>query len=203
MERSPIDSKIVPIERITHVIVLLRGHKVMLDADLAALYGVETRALIQAVKRNADRFPADFMISLTTRGRVSKITNCDLKEEPRSAPEVPPLRFHGAGDRDALIGSTQPSSGSGQHRNHAGIRATTARLGVDRGARQAARRARTKVRRAVRRRVSSDSQARSAAGIQEAPDRVQDEPDSAGVSQTTGCIPRSVNPVGPGGVSVT
>ncbi|MBI5480786.1 MAG: ORF6N domain-containing protein [Deltaproteobacteria bacterium] len=45
-------------------ILLVRGHKVMLDADLAALYGVETRALVQAVKRNLDRFPEDFMFQL-------------------------------------------------------------------------------------------------------------------------------------------
>lgn len=53
---------------IVHVerkILLLRGERVMLDADLAELYGVETRALLQAVKRNAERFPADFMFQLT------------------------------------------------------------------------------------------------------------------------------------------
>jgi len=42
----------------------IRGHKVMLDADLAELYGVQTKALIQAVKRNSARFPSDFMFSL-------------------------------------------------------------------------------------------------------------------------------------------
>jgi hypothetical protein len=46
-------------------IVLVRGQRVMLDTDLAALYGVEVKALNQAVKRNADRFPADFMFQLT------------------------------------------------------------------------------------------------------------------------------------------
>jgi hypothetical protein len=46
-------------------ILLVRGHKVMLDADLATLYGVETRALIQAVKRNLRRFPDDFMFQLS------------------------------------------------------------------------------------------------------------------------------------------
>ena len=45
--------------------LLMRGQKVMLDADLAELYGVETRALVQAVKRNRERFPADFMFQLT------------------------------------------------------------------------------------------------------------------------------------------
>jgi hypothetical protein len=56
---------IVPIEHIERAILVLRGHKVMLDADLARLYGVETRALIQAVKRNINRFPEDFMFQLT------------------------------------------------------------------------------------------------------------------------------------------
>ena len=56
---------LVPIERIESLIFLLRGHKVMLDADLAELYGVETKALNQAVKRNLDRFPEDFMFRLT------------------------------------------------------------------------------------------------------------------------------------------
>jgi hypothetical protein len=55
----------IPVERIEKAILLVRGHKVMLDRDLAALYGVETRALNQAVKRNRDRFPDDFMFELT------------------------------------------------------------------------------------------------------------------------------------------
>jgi hypothetical protein len=54
----------VPIERIERAILLLRGHKVMLDADLATLYEVETRVLVQAVKRNIERFPEDFMFQL-------------------------------------------------------------------------------------------------------------------------------------------
>ena len=47
-------------------IVVLREQRVMLDSDLAELYGVETRILIQAVKRNLDRFPSDFMLQLAT-----------------------------------------------------------------------------------------------------------------------------------------
>ena len=50
--------------RIERAILVLRGHRVMLDADLAQLNVVETRALVQAVKRNFDRFPADFMFQL-------------------------------------------------------------------------------------------------------------------------------------------
>src|SRR5438876_12292149 len=52
-------------ERTDRAILLLRGHTVMLDADLAQLYGVETKALNRAVKRNLDRFPADFMFQST------------------------------------------------------------------------------------------------------------------------------------------
>ena len=55
----------VPIERIESVILFVRGHKVMLDRDLAALYGVTTFNLNKAVKRNTDRFPEDFMFQLT------------------------------------------------------------------------------------------------------------------------------------------
>ncbi len=58
---------LVPVERIERAILLIRAQKVMLDADLAELYGVEPRVLIQAVKRNIDRFPQDFMFQLTKR----------------------------------------------------------------------------------------------------------------------------------------
>ena len=56
----------IPMECITQTILLLRGHKVILDDDLAALYEVETKALNRAVKRNRGRFPDDFMFQLTT-----------------------------------------------------------------------------------------------------------------------------------------
>jgi len=56
---------LIPSERIETHILLLRGQKVMLDADLAELYGVETGALKRAVKRNRERFPEDFMFPLT------------------------------------------------------------------------------------------------------------------------------------------
>ena len=56
--------EIVPIERIAHAIFVLRGQKVMLSQDLAELYGVTVGALTQAVKRNADRFPKDFVYQL-------------------------------------------------------------------------------------------------------------------------------------------
>lgn len=59
------DRSLIPIERIEQSILLIRGHKVMLDRDLAYLYGVTTKVLNQAVKRHKDRFPEDFMFQLT------------------------------------------------------------------------------------------------------------------------------------------
>src|SRR6266705_2089340 len=62
---NPRATQLVPIERVERLIHLARGEKVLLDADLARLYGVTTGALNRAVKRNANRFPADFMFELT------------------------------------------------------------------------------------------------------------------------------------------
>ena len=59
------NTTLIPQERIVKNIVLLRGENVLLDVHLAGLYGVETRALKQAVKRNMNRFPGDFMYELT------------------------------------------------------------------------------------------------------------------------------------------
>ena len=59
-------SNLIPVERIDSVIHLIRGEKVILDVDLASLYGVETRVLVQAVKRNVQRFPKDFMFRLSS-----------------------------------------------------------------------------------------------------------------------------------------
>lgn len=60
MGNQPLDQT-----NIAQTILLIRGHRVILDSDLATLYGVQTKALIQAVKRNQDRFPEDFMYQLT------------------------------------------------------------------------------------------------------------------------------------------
>ena len=60
-------SALVPRERIEQTILLIRGHRVMLDADLAHLYGVTTKRLNEQVKRNRNRFPADFMFQLTSK----------------------------------------------------------------------------------------------------------------------------------------
>src|SRR5438445_4830936 len=66
-----------------------RGHKVMLDADLAELYGVPTKALNQAVKRNAARFPPDFMFQLDTAEKAEVVTSCDLLSKLKFSRTLP------------------------------------------------------------------------------------------------------------------
>ena len=66
-KRADPHSPIVPIEKIERAILLIRGEKVILDSDLADLYGVETKRLNQQVSRNRDRFPADFSFCLTNK----------------------------------------------------------------------------------------------------------------------------------------
>jgi hypothetical protein len=69
----------------------------MLDADLASLYGVSTRALNQAVKRNRERFPEDFMFRLTEAEKAEVITNCDHLRPLRFSPSLPhAFTEHGA-----------------------------------------------------------------------------------------------------------
>jgi hypothetical protein len=84
-------------EPIAPLILALRDQRVILDADLARLYGVETRALNQAMKRNRDRFPADFLFQLTPAEKNEVITNCDHLRNLRFAKALP-LAFteHGA-----------------------------------------------------------------------------------------------------------
>ena len=59
------------------LILTIRSQKVLIDADLAAIYGVPNKALNQAVKRNADRFPNDFLFQLTDEEKQEVVTNCD------------------------------------------------------------------------------------------------------------------------------
>ena len=60
-------TSLIPVERIQRAIYLIRGEKVMLDSDLATLYGVSTKVLNRAVKRNVNRFPKDFMVHLSAQ----------------------------------------------------------------------------------------------------------------------------------------
>jgi phage regulator Rha-like protein len=87
-------SQIVPPERIEQKIYLLRGHKVMLSPDLADLYGVIPKILLQAVKRNIDRFPKDFMFQLTKQEFKSLRSQIVTLEGGRGRyPKYPPYAF--------------------------------------------------------------------------------------------------------------
>jgi hypothetical protein len=75
-------TSLIPIGRIDQLIFLVRGHRVMLDRDLATLYGVQTRVLNQAVRRHMDRFPNDFLYSLTRQEVMSIsqiVTSSEIK----------------------------------------------------------------------------------------------------------------------------
>jgi phage regulator Rha-like protein len=69
--------ELIPHEAIEQRIFNIRGQKVILDRDLAGLYGVATKVLNQAVKRNIKRFPEDFMLKLTYSEKNELVTNCD------------------------------------------------------------------------------------------------------------------------------
>lgn len=85
--RNPKSS--VPAERIEQVILLIRGKKVMLDVDLAALYRVPTKTLNQAVKRNERRFPPDFMFRLNKKEKSELATNCDRFQRLKHSSVLP------------------------------------------------------------------------------------------------------------------
>ena len=79
----------VPAKTIEEAIFFIRGQKVMIDADLAILYGVQTKALNQAVKRNARRFPLDFMFCLTKAEKNELVTNCDRLQRLKHSSVLP------------------------------------------------------------------------------------------------------------------
>jgi hypothetical protein len=88
---------IVKVGKIQKRILLIRGEKVIVDADLAEFYAVPTKVLNQAVRRNMDRFPADFMFQLNKNEKLEVVTNCDHLNKLKYSP-VNPLVFteHGA-----------------------------------------------------------------------------------------------------------
>lgn len=79
----------IPLARIENRILLLRGQKVLIDRDLAQLYGVKTRVLNQAVKRNMDRFPEDFMFCLSPEEKQEVVTNCDHLKNLKYSSSLP------------------------------------------------------------------------------------------------------------------
>jgi hypothetical protein len=88
---------IIPIERIENAIYVIHGEKVMLDSDLAKLYGVKTKRLNEQVKRNRNRFPEDFMFQLTEQEKNEVVANCDHLSRLRFSPSLPfAFTEHGA-----------------------------------------------------------------------------------------------------------
>jgi len=78
-------------------ILLIRGQKVMLDADLAELYGVETKRLNEQMRRNIERFPEDFMFRLSAEEKAEVVANCDHLAKLKYSPTLPyAFTEHGA-----------------------------------------------------------------------------------------------------------
>jgi ORF6N domain len=99
MAKTRTGSEVVPLERITQAILVIRGQKVLLDAQLAELYGVPTKALNQAVKRNIKRFPNNFFFRLTPAetaeaNRSQFVTGSQKHRDPHYAPSA--FTEHGA-----------------------------------------------------------------------------------------------------------
>ena len=84
---------IIPIERIQRCIYLIRGYKVLLDMDLAELYGVSTKRLNEQVRRNIERFPADFMFQLTGDETERLRSQFATSKQGRGGRRYPPYAF--------------------------------------------------------------------------------------------------------------
>ena len=100
MAKSPIAAShlaLVPIERIERAILSIRGEKVMLDSDLAELYGVSLKRLNEQVRRNRDRFPADFLLELTLEEKAEVAAAREHLARLKYSPSLPfAFTEHGA-----------------------------------------------------------------------------------------------------------
>jgi hypothetical protein len=94
----------IPSERIDSRIYLVRGQKVLLDRDLAELYGVETRALNQAVRRNKERFPRDFLFTLT-RDEIRRISQIVISSDLKFSKSVSVFTEQGVAMLSGLLNS--------------------------------------------------------------------------------------------------
>ena len=87
----------VHVSKVEQRILLIRGEKVIIDADLAEFYGVPTKRLNEQVKRNKDRFPEDFMFQLTSEEKAEVVANCDHLEKLKFSKTLPyAFSEHGA-----------------------------------------------------------------------------------------------------------
>jgi len=118
------ERKLVLVDQIEPLILTIRGQKVLLDSDLAALYGVPTKRLNEQVRRNRERFPDDFMFQLTAEvdGEL-EVAKCDLKFDARRAPLPAPClhrtwRDHGGNGPQLAAGRR------GQRVRRSGLRQT-------------------------------------------------------------------------------
>jgi hypothetical protein len=88
---------IVPVEQVQAKILTIRGQRIILDADLADLYGVSTKRLNEQVKRNIKRFPPDFMFQLVEQEKAEVVANCDHLQKLKFSPNLPyAFTEHGA-----------------------------------------------------------------------------------------------------------
>lgn len=96
---------------ITYRILIIRGERIILDADLASLYGVPTKALNQAVKRNQQRFPTDFIFQLTEAEKNELVTNCDRLKNIKHSSALPfAFTEHGAVMAATILNTPQAVS---------------------------------------------------------------------------------------------
>jgi len=112
----------IALPEITNRIFLIRGHKVMVDEDIARIYGVTTKRLNQQVHRNHERFPSDFMFQLTSEEADSlRLRFATLNKRARPSSEVPPLCLHGAWRCHGFGSPQKPDGHSGEHPYRASV----------------------------------------------------------------------------------
>jgi len=100
-----------PAKPFESIILTIRGHKVVLDADLAEIYGVPTKRLNEQVKRNVDRFPSDFLFQLTAAEKEQVVANCDHLARLKFAKSLPwAFTEHGAIMAATVLNSAQAVS---------------------------------------------------------------------------------------------
>lgn len=121
------------IAKIDGLIQVVRGQRVMLDANLAALYGVKTKELNKAVRRNRVRFPADFMFQMTAVEAESLRFQIGTSKKGRGGRRYLPLVFteHGVAMLSSVLSSERAITG--QHRDRAGLRKVEAGPGCEQG----------------------------------------------------------------------
>jgi hypothetical protein len=104
----------IPRPALEHRILTIRGDRVILDNDLAELYGVSTKRLNEQVKRNASRFPSDFAFLLTPQEKAEVVANCDHLAHLKFSPVLPrAFTEHGA------IMAANVLNSAAIHQNHA------------------------------------------------------------------------------------